>query len=178
MPGVFRPPRLVNQPIVSLLAAVARNGVIGRDNGLPWHLPDDLKRFKSLTLGHPVIMGRKTYESIIERTGKPLPGRENIVVTRQAGYVAAGCRVVHSLEAALSAAAQPGDIFVIGGEEIFALALPLAGRLDMTEIDADVEGDAVFPDYDRSEWREVRREPGAGAQGLRYDFVVYERRPE
>jgi dihydrofolate reductase len=172
MPGVFHPPRPVNQPIVSLLAAVARNGVIGRDNGLPWHLPDDLKRFKALTLGHPVIMGRRTYESI----GKPLPGRTNIVVTRVAGYAAPGCRVVHSLEAALAAAAGAGKVFVIGGGEIFALALPLAQRLDMTEIDADVEGDAVFPDYDRSQWREAGREPGAGAQGLRYDFVVYERR--
>jgi dihydrofolate reductase len=166
----------VNQPIVSLLAAVARNGVIGRNNALPWHLPDDLKRFKALTLGHPVVMGRRTYESIIEQVGRPLSGRENIVVTRQAGYTAPGCRVVHSLEAALSAARGAKDIFVIGGADIFALALPLAQRLDMTEVHADVEGDVVFPEYDRGEWREVGREPGAGAQGLRYDFVTYERR--
>jgi dihydrofolate reductase len=164
----------LNPPVVSLLVAVARNRVIGRDNGLPWHLPDDLKRFKTLTLGHAVVMGRRTYESI----GRPLPGRENIVVTRQAGYAAPGCRVAHSLEAALSAAAGAKRVFVIGGADIFALALPLATRLDMTEIDADIEGDVAFPVWDRSEWREVSREPGAGAQGLRYDFVVYERRPQ
>jgi dihydrofolate reductase len=166
----------VNTPIVSLLVAVARNGVIGRDNALPWHLPDDLRRFKALTLGHAVVMGRRTYESIIERTGRPLPGRENVVMTRQAGYAAPGCRVAHSLDAALCAAGGAKEIFVIGGADIFALALPLAQRLDMTEVHADVEGDVVFPRYDRGEWREVSREPGAGAQGLRYDFVVYERR--
>jgi dihydrofolate reductase len=166
----------VNSPVVSLLVAVARNGVIGRDNALPWHLPEDLKRFKALTLGHPVVMGRKTYESIVARTGGPLQGRENVVVTRQAGYAAPGCRVVHSLQAALSAVAGAQEIFVIGGADIFALALPLATRLDMTEVHADVEGDVVFPDYDRSAWRELSREPGAGAGDLRYDFVVYERR--
>jgi len=165
----------VNPPIVSLLVAVARNGVIGRNNDLPWHLPEDLKRFKALTLGYPVVMGRRTYESIVERTGKPLPGRDNIVVTRRAGYAAPGCRVVHSLEQALAAASGAKTIFVIGGADIFALALPLATRLDVTEIDADVEGDVVFPAYDRGEWREVSREPGAGDAGLRYDFVVYER---
>lgn len=165
----------MNPPIVSLLVAVARNGVIGRNNDLPWHLPEDLKRFKALTLGYPVVMGRRTYESIIERTGKPLPGRDNIVVTRRAGYAAPGCRVVHSLEEALAAASGATTVFVIGGADIFALALPLATRLDVTEIDADVEGDVVFPAYDRGEWREVSREPGDGAAGLRYDFVVYER---
>jgi dihydrofolate reductase len=162
----------LNHPRLSILAAVARNGVIGRDNALPWRLPEDLRRFNALTLGHPVVMGRKTFESI----GKPLPGRENIVVTRTVGYAAPGCRVVRSLAAALSQAAGAEEVFVIGGAEIFALALPLVQRLDMTEIDADIEGDAVFPEYDRSEWREVSREPGAGSQGLRYDFVVYERR--
>jgi dihydrofolate reductase len=165
----------MNRPIVSLLAALARNRVIGRDNALPWHLPDDLKRFKALTLGHPVIMGRKTYESIVAVAGKPLPGRANIVVTRSPGYEAPGCRVVHSLQAALSAAAGSDEIFVIGGGEIFALALPLAQRLHMTEVDADVGGDALFPAYDRSEWHEVSREAGAGSGGLKYDFVVYER---
>ncbi|HEY6865231.1 MAG TPA: dihydrofolate reductase [Burkholderiales bacterium] len=165
----------MNRPVVSLLVAVARNGVIGRNNDLPWHLPEDLKRFKALTLGYPVVMGRRTYESIIERMGRPLPGRDNIVVTRRAGYAAPGCRVVHSLEAALAAASGAKKIFVIGGADIFALALPLANRLDVTEIDADVEGDVVFPAYDRAEWREVSREAGAGAADLRYDFVVYER---
>lgn len=165
----------MNRPVVSLLVAVARNGVIGRNNDLPWHLPEDLKRFKALTLGYPVVMGRRTYESIIERTGSPLPGRDNIVVTRRTGYAAPGCRVVHSLEAALAGASGAKKIFVIGGADIFALALPLANRLDVTEIDADVEGDVVFPAYDRAEWREISREAGADAADLRYDFVVYER---
>jgi len=178
MPGVSRPPRAVNKPIVSLLVAVARNGVIGRNNALPWHLPEDLKRFKALTLGYPVVMGRRTYESIIEQAGKPLPGRENIVVTRRSGYVAPGCRVVHSLEDALAAASGANKVFVIGGAEIFALALPLATRLDVTEVHADVQGDVFFPAYDRGEWGEVSREAGAPAQGLRYDFVVYDRRPK
>ena len=162
----------MNPPLVSLLVAVARNGVIGRNNALPWHLPDDLKRFKALTLGHAVVMGRKTYQSI----GKALPGRDNIVVTRQPRYAAPGCRVAHTLEDAISAVPIGKTVYVIGGADIFALALPLASRLDVTEIDADVEGDVFFPEYDRSEWRELTREPGAGAQGLRYDFVVYERR--
>lgn len=165
----------MKQPVLSLLVAVARNGVIGRDNGLPWHLPEDLKRFKALTLGHPVIMGRKTFESILASLGKPLPGRENIVVTRSRSYAAPGCRVVHSLGEAVSACAGADEAFVIGGAEIFALALPLAQRLYATEIDADVEGDAAFPAYDRSAWREVAREPGA-AGTLRYDFVVYARK--
>lgn len=162
----------MTRPTVSLLVAVARNGVIGRNNALPWHLPDDLGRFKALTMGHAIVMGRKTFESI----RKPLPGRDNIVVTRQRGYIAPGCRVVHSLGDAISAATGKGTIYVIGGADIFALALPLATRLDVTEIDADVEGDVLFPGYDRGEWREVSREPGAGAQGLRYDFVAYLRR--
>lgn len=162
----------MNPPLVSLLVAVARNGVIGRNNALPWHLPDDLKRFKALTLGHAVVMGRKTYQSI----GKALPGRDNIVVTRQPRYAAPGCRVAHTLEDAISAVPIGKTVYVIGGADIFALALPLASRLDVTEIDADVEGDVFFPEYDRSEWRELSRQPGAGAQGLRYEFVVYERR--
>src|SRR4051794_8733480 len=157
----------MKQPVLSLLVAVARNGVIGRDNSLPWHLPEDLKRFKALTLGHPVIMGRKTFESILASLGKPLPGRENIVVTRARGYAAPGCRVVHSLEDALSACAGADEAFVIGGSEIFALALPIAQRLYVTEIEAEFEGDVAFPAYDRGAWRELAREPGA-AGGLRY----------
>ena len=166
----------MNRPRLSILAAVARNGVIGRDNALPWHLPGDLKRFKALTLGHPVVMGRKTFESILAANGKPLPGRENIVVTRARDYAAAGCRVVHSLEAAL-ACADGAEAFVIGGAEIYVLALPLAERLYLTEIDADFEGDARFPRYDRGDWVEVAREAGpSAAGGVRYDFALYERR--
>jgi dihydrofolate reductase len=171
----------MNAPRVSIIAATARNGVIGRNNGIPWRLPDDLSRFKQLTSGHPVIMGRKTFESILAMTGKPLPGRENIVVTRSAGYPRAGCRVVHSLEAALAEAGKANEAFVIGGAELYALALPLAQRLYLTEIDADFEGDAVFPRFDRSAWSEIAREPRrpAAEGSFRYDFAVYERiRPD
>jgi dihydrofolate reductase len=177
---------------ISLLAAVARNGVIGHQGRLPWHLPEDLRRFKRLTLGHPVIMGRKTYDSILQSLGKPLPGRENIVVTRSAEFIAPGRRSAGSIEAALAAASQaPGgdQVFVIGGAEIYRLAFPFATQLDMTEIDADFEGDARFPAYDSDQWLELAREAGSGEAGtgeagvkdtappLRYAFVTYQRRP-
>lgn len=159
---------------VTIIAALGRNRVIGKNNRMPWHISDDLKRFKTLTLGHPVIMGRKTYESL----GRPLPGRDSIVVTHSPDFSAPACRVVHSVEAALAAAGGTGEVFVIGGAEIYALALPLADRLQLTEVDAAIDGDAYFPDFDRSAWREVSREPGstAGPDSLRYDFVTYERR--
>jgi dihydrofolate reductase len=164
------------KPRVSLIAALARNLVIGRDNGIPWHLPDDLKRFKQLTLGHPLVMGRKTFESILAIAGKPLPGRESIVVTRSARYSPPGCRIVPSLDAAL-AAAGANEVFVIGGGELYALAMPLAERLYLTEIDADFEGDTLFPRFERAAWTEISREHRELAStGLRYDFVVYERR--
>ena len=164
---------------VSLIAALSRNRVIGKDNALPWKLSDDLKRFKALTLGHPVVMGRKTYESIIAALGRPLPGRENIVVTRSPDYRAPGCRVVHSLAQALEAArAAPGgdECCVIGGEEIFRSALPVADRLEFTEIDRDFEGDTWFPEYDPGNWQETARETRR-TDGLSYDFVTYQRRP-
>jgi dihydrofolate reductase len=159
---------------ITLIAALGRNRVIGKDNRMPWHISDDLKRFKSLTLGHPVVMGRKTFQSI----GKPLPGRDNIVITRSDTFAAPGCRVVHSLPEALEAAQGAEEAFVIGGAEIYALALPLADRLQLTEVDAAIDGDAHFPDFDRGDWREVSREPGttAGPDGLRYVFVTCERR--
>ena len=153
-------------PLVSLVAALARNRVIGAGNRLPWHLPEDLKRFKRLTTGAPVIMGRKTHESI----GKPLPGRRNIVVTRQPGASWHGCEVVHSLEAALAAAGDAPEAFVIGGAELYALALPRADRMYLTLVDADHAGDAWFPEFDPADWRETAREPGAG-----FAFVTYER---
>ena len=160
---------------VSLIAAVARNGVIGRDNGIPWRLPEDLKRFKELTLGHPIVMGRRTFESILAISGKPLPGRESIVVTRSAGYAVPGCRAVASLEAAL-AAAGAREVFVVGGGELYALAIPLAERMYLTEIDADFEGDTLFPRFERSAWKEIAREPRESVSPrFRYDFVVYER---
>ena len=160
-----------NGPKVYLVAAVAANGVIGRDGRLPWHLPEDLKHFKQLTLGHPVIMGRKTWESL---NGRPLPGRDNIVVTRTAGYEAPGAAVASSLEAALALCAGESVAFVIGGERLFADSLPLAAGLVLTEIHRDYEGDVVFPRYERSSWRETQRERHMAADGTKFDFVLYE----
>jgi len=157
-------------PKIYLVAAVAANGVIGRDGRLPWHLPEDLKHFKRLTLGHPVIMGRRTWESL----GRPLPSRDNIVVTRQAGYDAPGAAVASSLEAALALCAGESMVFVIGGQQLFAESLPIAAGLVLTEIDRDYEGDTWFPQYDRSRWRETQRECHAAADGTKFDFVLYE----
>lgn len=162
-----------NTPRISLIAAVARNGVIGTDNALPWRLPEDLRRFKALTLGHPVIMGRKTWESI----GRPLPGRRNIIVTRNDSFAAEGCETAGSVEAAIAACAGTTDeVFVIGGAQIYAQALPLAQRLHLTEIQADFPGDAHFPAFDRGFWRESARESHRTDEGLEFDFVVYDRR--
>jgi dihydrofolate reductase len=158
-------------PRVILVAAVAANGIIGAGGKLPWHLPEDLKHFKGLTLGHPVIMGRKTWESL----GRPLPGRENIVVTRSAGYEAPGASVAASLDAALALCAGEPVVFVIGGSELYAAALPLADGLVLTEIQRDYEGDTRFPAFDRKNWRETQRKPQARADGLRFDFVRYEK---
>jgi dihydrofolate reductase len=158
-------------PRVFLVAAVAANGVIGARGKLPWHLPEDLKHFKALTLGHPVIMGRKTWESL----GRPLPGRENIVVTRTSGYEAPGASVAASLDAALALCAGEAVAFVIGGAELYAAALPLAAGLVLTEIHRDFQGDTCFPAFDREAWRETQRKPQSGADGLRFDFVLYER---
>jgi dihydrofolate reductase len=139
---------------VSIVVAVARNGVIGRDNELPWRLPTDRKHFRRVTLGKPVIMGRLTYESV----GKPLDRRTNIVVTRDRRYSAPGCRVVHSLAEALEAAQPADEVMVIGGAEIYAQALPAADRIYLTRVETDVEGDAFFPDLPPGEWREVESE--------------------
>ena len=158
-------------PRVYLVAAVAANGVIGSEGRLPWHLPEDLKHFKQLTLGHPVVMGRKTWESL----GKALPGRENIVVTRSPGYEAADAHVAASLEAALALCAGESVVFVIGGAELYAAALPLADGLVLTEIHRDYPGDVRFPAFDRAAWRETQRKPRASADGLPFDFVLYER---
>ena len=155
-----------------LIAALAANGVIGRNNTLPWRLPDDLRHFKALTLGCPVIMGRKTWESL----GRPLPGRENIVVTRDRVYAAAGCRVVHDLEAALAACGTAETVFVIGGGELYTLALPLAHTLYLTEVRESVEGDTRFPDFDRTRFLETERVHHAAdeAHAWAFDFVTYQ----
>jgi dihydrofolate reductase len=160
---------------VSIVAALARNRAIGRNNGMPWRLPEDLKRFKRLTMGHAVIMGRKTFESI----GSPLPGRDNIVITRSRDWSPAGCVVVDSLDAALAAVDRSREAFVIGGAQIYALALPLAQCLHMTEIARDFDGDVFFPEFDRAQWREISRErhAAAGAEGFDYAFVEYQRHP-
>jgi dihydrofolate reductase len=159
---------------ISIIAALARNRTIGRGNAMPWRLPEDLKRFKRLTIGNAVIMGRKTFESI----GTPLNGRDNIVITRSGDWSRTGCVVVNSLEAALAAIRGPEEAFVIGGAQIYALAMPLARRLYLTEIERDFEGDAFFPEFDRSQWREISRERHAsgGAEGFDYAFVECERR--
>jgi dihydrofolate reductase len=134
----------------SLVVAMARNRVIGRNNALPWHLPADFAHFKKVTMGHPIVMGRRTYESI----GKPLPGRENIVVTRNRDFAAPGCTVVGSLDAAWKAAGDADEVCVIGGTSLFREALPLADVIHLTEVEAEVEGDTYFPDFDRSQWKE------------------------
>ncbi|MDO9244029.1 MAG: dihydrofolate reductase [Rhodocyclaceae bacterium] len=214
---------------LTLVAAVAKNGVIGDSNALPWHLPEDLKHFKQLTSGHAVIMGRKTWESLPLRF-RPLPGRLNIVLTRDPRYVAEGAMVVHTLQEALKVGAGPsqtdsplvggsepglrargvnhvgaggtapeetrraapsvssppgggaphggafgGGLFVIGGAELYAHALPLADRLELTEIDRDFPGDVFFPEIAPDEWREISRQPGISSNGLRYAFTTYER---
>jgi dihydrofolate reductase len=157
-------------PRIYLLAAVAANGIIGANGQLPWRLPEDLKHFKRLTMGHPIIMGRKTWESL----KGPLPGRDNIVVTRQPGYEAPGAAVAGSLEAALALCVGEPVVFVIGGAGLFAESLPIAAGLVMTEIDRDFEGDTWFPEYDRSRWKETQRERHVSADGMKFDFVLYE----
>jgi dihydrofolate reductase len=159
-------------PRIYLVAAVAANGVIGRDGKLPWHLPEDLRHFKRITLGHPVIMGRRTWESLPHA----LPGRENIVVTRTPGYEAAGAAVASSLETAIALCAGEPVAFVIGGSRLFAESLPLAAGLVMTELRRDYEGDTWFPAYDRSQWHATQRESHVAADGTAFDFVLYEPR--
>lgn len=158
--------------MVSLIVAMAKNRVIGKDNQLPWHLPADLKHFKTITMGKPIIMGRKTYDSI----GRPLPGRRNIVITRQTDLTIAGCDVVNSLQAAL-ALVDDAEVMVIGGTEIFKQALPLAKRLYLTEIDAEFEGDAYFPELDHSQWEVVEREEHQPDETniYKYEFLILQR---
>ena len=165
---------------LSVIVAAARNGVIGRNNALPWHLPEDLKYFKRVTMGKPILMGRKTFESI----GRALPGRSNLVITRNGEWQAEGVQVVRSLEAALSLAEDIAlidgvdELMVIGGAQIYAEALPRAERIYLTEVDADVEGDAYLPAIDRSAWLEVSREVHAPSETnpYPYSFVVLDRR--
>jgi dihydrofolate reductase len=165
---------------LALIAAVAENGIIGRNNKLPWYLPEDLKYFKRVTLGKPVVMGRKTWDSI----GRPLPGRTNIVVSRQPDLAIEAVHVVADLRSALQLAESIGlidgcdELMVIGGSELYSLALPLAQRLYLTEVHAQVTGDASFPDWSREEWAETCRERHRASETnpFDYSFVVYDRR--
>lgn len=165
-----RPPTAVGIR-VCLVAAVAANRVIGSSGALPWKIPEDLQYFKALTLGHPVIMGRKTWDSL----ARPLPGRENIVVSRQVSFAAAGIQVAPSLNAAFGACRGREIAFIIGGAGLYQSALPYADALALTEIHRDYPGDVFFPAYDRAEWRESKREPHEARSGPRFDFVLYER---
>jgi dihydrofolate reductase len=161
-------------PTLSLIAAMAKNRVIGRNNALPWHLPEDLKYFKATTLGKPILMGRKTFDSI----GKPLPGRTSVVLTRNPEWSFDGCLVVPSLDAALARLADREEVLVIGGADLYQQTLPRADRLYLTEINADFEGDAWFPDFDRSQWQQISRQPHPdNGRGFSFDFVVYQRKP-
>lgn len=163
---------------LALIVAAAANGVIGRNNQLPWHLPEDLQYFKAKTLGKPIIMGRKTYESI----GRPLPGRPNIVVTRNGQWQAPGVHCAGGLKEALELAAtlvgsagQDGEVMVIGGAELYKLALPMADRVYLTRLGVEVEGDACFPDLDPAHWQLVSDLPGAIDAALPHRFLCFER---
>lgn len=160
---------------IALVAALARNGVIGRDNQLPWRLPADLQHFKQLTMGKPIVMGRRTWASL----GRPLPGRRNIVVTRDSAFHCEGCVVAHSIDEALAAAAGSEEVMIIGGAELYAQTLPRADRLYLTQVMADVEGDVYFPGVDAADWVEVERRfcKADGRNEYDCEFVVLDRRP-
>ena len=160
---------------LALIAAVARNGAIGRDNDLLWKEPADQKHFAATTRGHAVIMGRRTWESLPPRF-RPLPGRRNIVVTHNAAFDAPGAETVSSLDAALRSVSGEALAFVIGGAQLYAQALPRADELVLTEIDADLDGDVHFPAWDRQAFVEASREAHVGADGTRFAFVTYRRR--
>jgi dihydrofolate reductase len=156
-------------PEIVIIAAVARNRVIGKDNQLLWHIPEDMAHFKALTAGHTVIMGRRTWESLPERF-RPLPGRRNIVITRQAGYAAPGAELAGSLEKALELASTAAVTFIIGGEQIYTQAMAVADRLEITEVDLEPEGDAWFPEISANEWNRTMR-----ATGTNCSFATYHR---
>lgn len=159
---------------IVIVAAVARNGVIGRDNGLPWRLKSDLQHFRAMTMGHPILMGRKTWESL----GRPLPGRRNLVITRDSAYRAEGAEVFTDPEMAIAAATGTELLFVIGGAQLYTTLFPRADRLELTEVWADVPGDAHFPVFDRTDFIEERRDARtADADNeFDFDFVTYQRR--
>lgn len=162
---------MAGQPLIQIVVAYASNRVIGRDNALPWRLPGDLAHFKRVTMGCPIVMGRKTWESL----GRPLPGRLNVVVSRNPNYAAEGATVCTSMEAALQACAGAKRICIIGGEQLFRDALPITDEIIATEIGSDIDGDTYFPELQQGEWKETERLAQPDEGGLRYDFVTLRR---
>lgn len=158
---------------LNIIVAYTDNHVIGKDNTMPWHIPGDLANFKKTTVGSPIIMGRKTWESL----GRPLPGRRNIVITRNQDYQATGAECVPTLETAITAATADGveNVFIIGGEQIFRLSLDQCDKIYATEIHANIEGDTYFPALDKTRWKETSRQTQPEENGLTYDFVIYEK---
>ncbi len=157
---------------LSTIVAIANNRVIGVNNTLPWHLPEDLKRFKALTMGHHIIMGRKTYESL----GRLLPGRTTVIVTRNGDYKVEGALIANSLQDAMAFCKDDDEAFLIGGAELYQDGLKLSNKLYITEIALDVAGDAFFPAYSADEWQETSREAHTSAQGLNFNYVTYIRK--
>ena len=159
---------------ISLIVAMAKNRTIGINNTLPWRCPEDLKHFKALTMGHPMIMGRKTFDSI----GKALPGRTTVIITRNKSLSIEGCVMAHSLQEAINKCAGDEEIFIVGGAELYAQSLALVDKLYITEIQQEVEGDAYFPEFDLSQWQEIARSVQAQEtpQPLAYHFVTYQRK--
>lgn len=157
---------------LSIIVAVAHDGVIGVNNTLPWHLPEDLKRFRALTMGHHIIMGRKTYDSL----GRLLPGRTTVIVTRNENYKVEGALVAHSLEAAIALCEDDEEVFLIGGAELYQAGLKLAHKLYITEIELDVAGDSFFSKLVSTEWQETEREAHTSEKGLKFSYVTYLRK--
>lgn len=157
---------------LSIIVAIAKNRVIGINNTLPWHLPEDLKRFRALTMGHHIIMGRKTYDSL----GRLLPGRTTVIVTRNTDYKVEGALIAHSLQDAIALCKADDEVFLIGGAELYQEGLKLSSKLYITEITLDVEGDAYFPEYSSDEWQESSREADVSEQGLAFNYVTYVRK--
>ncbi|OIR18149.1 dihydrofolate reductase [mine drainage metagenome] len=177
MPSIPPPKSQIQNPkssSLSLIVAMAKNHTIGINNTLPWRCPEDLKHFKALTMGHHMIMGRKTFDSI----GKPLPGRTTVVVTRNTDLQIEGCQIAHSLKEAIAACTGDDEIFIVGGAELYRQAVTLADTLYITEIQQDVDGDAYFPEFDRNAWRETARAVGSQEtpQPLNFHFVTYRRK--
>jgi dihydrofolate reductase len=166
--------KAADRPVVSLIVAAAANDVIGVDNRLPWHLSEDLRRFREITMDKPIVMGRRTHESI----GRALPGRRNVVLSRSSGYAAEGCEVVGSLDAALSLLREAEEVMVIGGAALYREALPLARRIYLTRLHRPFDGDTRFPSLDNADWRAVEREdfPAGEERELGYSYLTLERK--